>query len=190
MIASSTIQRTAKPDEVLDLANFSEVGAFMSRVFSPNDTQHTLDIRAAKAVDREEAIAMSETEDFDALLTTASKAIEFLAARCAIMEQEAAEKDEVLGEHEQAAKQWQQFALKLQVQTANDQNTIADLTTRCDAAEGRVVSLEAAATQARERSAVAEARSTKLQSQVVAAFGRKSPVHPVLQAITLQEAAE
>lgn len=190
MTASSTIQRTAKPDDVLDLANLSEVGAFMSRVFSPHDIQRSSDVRAAIAESREEETAASEADDFDALLAKASKAIEFLAARCSIMEQEAADKDELLAEHEQAAKQWQQFAVKLQAQTANDQNTIAELTARSDAAEARIVSLEAAATKARERSAAADARSTKLQSQVVAAFGRKSPVHTVLQAITFQEAAE
>ena len=190
MLAKQINHRTATSNDVLDLANIAEIGSFMSRVFSsqgearrPQDQhiEHQPDIKPALDTD---------FEDLDTLLNRASKALEFLAARCAIMEQEASDKDERIAEHEQAAKQWQQFAVKLQAQTASDQNTIADLMARSDAADARIASLEADVSEAHERSATAYAKSTKLQSQVVAAFGRKSPVHSVLQTITFQEAAE
>ncbi len=104
--------------------------------------------------------------------------------------QELAEKDPLIADHEPAIEHWRQFAMKLQVQTSTDQDTISELAARCETAQTRVISLEASAAKASERSAAAHAASTKLPSQVVAAFGRNSPVHSVLQSITLQEAAE
>lgn len=190
MIASSTIQRASEANDVLDLADLSEVGVFMNRVFAPvEDTRSPVDHRGNEGPHDDKALIL-EGDQVDVLLSKASKAIEFLAARCAILEQELADKEDLATEHEQAAKQWKHFAVKLQAQTADDQNTIAEITARCDAAEVSVASLEAAAAEARHRSAAADARSTKLRSQVIAAFGGKSPVHSVLQAITLQEAAE
>lgn len=190
MIESSAVQRAPQRDDVLDLAAMAEVGAFMSRVFSPiEDTLHCSDRRTDQRRGDIQAPA-ADPDQVDVLLGKASKAIEILAARCEILEQEATEKDELVAEHERSAKQWQQFAVKLQAQTANDQNTIAELTTRSDAANARIAALEAATDEARERSAAADANTNKLRSQVVTAFGRKSPVHSVLQAIDMQEAAE
>lgn len=185
MFENCNTQLTSERDDIIDLANLTEVGKFMSRVFDKPEGSSR--VAVASVDERDPGLELDQVET---LLNKACNAIEVLAARCAIMEQELAERDEHVAEHEQAAKQWQVFAVKLQAQTANDQNTIADLTARCDASEARVTSLEAAAVEAQQRCATADAKSIKLQRQVVAAFGRKSPVHSVLQAITLQEAAE
>jgi vacuolar-type H+-ATPase subunit I/STV1 len=190
VFSTTTIHRREEREDTLDLVELGEVGAFMSHVFKRPREQQLSSPGPEDAECPADLTQTSEADTVDQLIGKASKAIEFLAARCAILEQELAEKSELVAEHERSMNHWQQFAMKLQVQTSTDQDRIAELVARSDAAEARIGSLQAAAAEAGERSAAAHAESAKLHSQVIAAFGRTSAVHSVLQTIPFQDAAE
>jgi vacuolar-type H+-ATPase subunit I/STV1 len=186
-----TTQREARQDSgVLDLANLAEVGEFMNRVFSKPEAQDRFPVQSANLQRHLEEAVEPECAEVDMLLSKAAKAIEFLSSRCQILEHELSDRAEQLVEHERASTQWMQFSTRLQAQAAADQNRLAELAARAEAAEARVMALESDASEANERSVAADARSTVLHGKVLAAFGRKSSIHSVLQAVSLQEAAE
>ena len=192
MIAHKLIQDTANLHGEIDLVRFAEVGAFMSHVFNSRNDQEprpTSDLSGEELTSPDQSSA-TKPDQVDVLLAKASKAIEFLAARVSILEQSLTDKTELAAEHEQTAHQWQTIAIKLKAQAASDQDMMADLLAQAANGEARITMLEAAASEAGELSAAAQAQSTRLHNQVVAAFGRKSPVYSVLQAIPFQEAAE
>jgi hypothetical protein len=179
--------------DVLDLAHLAEIGTFMDRVFSPRQGERAEPAAAAVAAALEPARLdgpSGETEGFDVLLLKASRAIEILATRCEILEHDLAEAGERAAEHEQTSERWKTIAVELRSQASFHRKEIDELKARSELVEAQVLLLEAATKEARDRVAVADARSTRLQGQVVAAFGRKSPIHSVLQSIVLQEAAE
>lgn len=185
VVDDSTVEdRTTSGHDVLDLA---EIGTFMNMVFPDKQEKRDrerpqVQIRASQPdVD----LDLAET-----LIARASKAIEVLAARCEIMEHDLADAAERIAEHEEAAAQWRNVTIALQTQAASDQETIEELRARAESAETRARSLEAAGIEADRRLALADARSSRLRGQVITAFGRQSPIHSVLQAVTLQEAAE
>ena len=172
--------------DVLDLAHLAEIGTFMDRVFHPRERPEVAPPAAVAALEG----PSGEPEGFDGLLHKASRAIEILATRCEILEHDLAEAGERAAEHEQTSERWKSIAVELRTQASFHRKEIDELKARSELVEAQVLLLEAATMEVRERVAAADARSTRLQGQVVAAFGRKSPIHSVLQSITLREAAE
>lgn len=177
--------RDTRDNAMLDLAHLAEIGTFMDRVFhkAPEARQ---EVEAAA----ESAPAPAEEWDedgVDVLLWKASKAIEILATRCEILEHDLAEAVQRAVETEQSGERWKAIAVELRVQAAFDRKALDEWKARSEQAESRMSVLDA---EARQRVTAADARSTKLRGQVVAAFGQRSPIHAVLQSITLQEAAE
>ena len=180
-------ERATRDSSMLDLAHLAEIGTFMDRVFHKGP-----DARREAEAANEGASAPAETAEWDEdgvdlLLWKASKAIEMLATRCEIVEHDLAEAVQRAVESEQSGERWKAIAVELRVQAAFDRKAVDEWKVRSEQAESRMSVLEA---EARQRVTAADARSTKLRGQVVAAFGQRSPIHAVLQSITLQEAAE
>ncbi len=196
MKADSVVAREYRESNVLDLAHLAEVGAFMEKVFSrpePRPEAAEPVATSAELSEVEQVVAEAEMEDedrTDVLLAKASRAIETLAARCEIVAYECAEAIQRAAEQEHATERWKAIALELRTQAAFNLAAVEEWKVLLHKAESRILSLEAAAEEARQRVAVADARSTHLHGQVVAAFGCRSSIHSVLQSITLQEAAE
>ena len=183
--------RDQRISDVLDLAHLAEIGTFMDRVFTPRSADDRPESRPQpEATPARLESQQGEPEGVDVLLSKASKAIEILAARCEILEHDLAEAGARADEHEETGERWKSIAVELRSQVAFQHREVDDLKARAELAEARVLVLEAATTDARDRVAAADARSTRLQGQVVAAFGRKSPIYSLLQSIALQEAAE
>ncbi len=172
--------------DVLDLAHLAEIGSFVER--SPASRPSAPPQAETPAARAESHPA--EAEGVDSLLVKASKAIEILATRCEILEHDLAEANARADEHEQTGDRWKSIAVELRSQLAFQRKQLDELKGRSELAEARVLVLEAGAVDAQDRMAAADARSTKLQGQVLAAFGRKSPIYSLLQSITLQDAAE
>ncbi len=87
MVSHKFIHDTAVPGCVGDLARFAEVGKFMNHVFSTSEDQRRLPVDAQDDfLPHDGDVPVSEMEHVDVLLGKASKAIEFLAARCEILD--------------------------------------------------------------------------------------------------------
>lgn len=185
-MVDSSFGRDQRRGDVLDLAHLAEIGTFMDRVFSPRPDERPEVAPPPGRVDS----AQGETDGVDVLLVKAAKAIEILATRCEILEHDLAEEGERAAESEQTGERWKTIAVELRSQATFHRKEIEELKGRSELAEARILVLESTATEARERVSAADARATRLQGQVVAAFGRRSPIHSVLQSIALQDAAE
>ena len=186
-MADAGSERDTRNTSMVDLAQLAEIGTFMDRVF--HSRAETCQDNETAAEDASVADDTTEWEDdgVDVLLWKASRAIEILATRCEIVEHDLAEALQRVVEGEQSGERWKSIAVELRVQAAFDRKAVDEWRARAEQAESRMAGLE---TEARQRVTAADARSTKLRGQVVAAFGQRSPIHAVLQSITLQEAAE
>lgn len=176
--------------DVLDLAQLAEIGSFKDRASGSRHGDAPEGRPQVEALPARFEGSPSEGEGVDLLLCKAAKAIEILATRCEILEHDLAESHARADEHEQTGERWKSIAVELRSQLSFQRKQIDELKARADLAEARVQVLEAGVVDARDRVAAADARSTKLQGQVVAAFGRKSPIYSLLQSIALQDAAE
>ena len=186
-MASDGLERDTRNTGLIDLAHLAEIGTFMDRVFHNRaETCQGSEAVAGEASAQAEP-AEGEDDGVDVLLWKASKAIEILATRSEIVEHDLAEALQRAVEGEQSSEQWKSIAVELRVQAAFDRKAVDEWKARAEQAEARMAGLE---TEARQRVTAADARSSKLRGQVVAAFGQKSSIHAVLQSITLQEAAE
>ena len=186
MAMETSYGRDRLSGDVLDLAHLAEIGSFVDR--SPASRASALPEAETLAARVESPPA--EAEGIDSLLVKASKAIETLATRCEILEHDLAEAHARSDEHEQTGDRWRSIAVELRSQLSLQRKQLDELKGRSELAAARILVLEAGAIDAQDRVAAADARSTKLQHQVLAAFGRKSPIHSLLQSITLQDAAE
>jgi hypothetical protein len=180
-------ERATRDTSMLDLAHLAEIGTFMDRVFHKAPEARQEVEAAAESAPVPAETAEWDEDGVDVLLWKASKAIEILATRCEILEHDLAEAVQRAVETEQSGERWKAIAVELRVQAAFDRKALDEWKARSEQAESRMSVLDA---EARQRVTAADARSTKLRGQVVAAFGQRSPIHAVLQSITLQEAAE
>ena len=185
-MVETSFGRDRRIGDVIDLAHLAEIGTFMDKVFQPRSEDRPQGEAPPARIEGQQG----EPEGVDTLLFKASKAIETLATRCEILEHDLAEADARAAEQEQTGERWKSIAVELRSQLSVQRKEMDDMKGRSELAEARILVLEAAAADARERVAAADARSTRLQGQVVAAFGRKSPIYPLLQSIAFQEAAE
>jgi hypothetical protein len=186
-MAGAGTERDTRNTSMVDLAQLAEIGTFMDRVFHGRAGPRQDGDAAAEDASALDDTTECEDDGVDVLLWKASKAIEILATRCEIVEHDLAEALLRAGESEQSGERWKSIAVELRVQAAFDRKAVDEWKARAEQAESRMAGLE---TEARQRVTAADARSTKLRGQVVAAFGHRSPIHAVLQSITLQEAAE
>ena len=184
-MADAGLGRDIRNTGMVDLAQLAEIGTFMDRVFHTRaEPRQDGEVAAGDAARQAE---QEEDDGVDVLLWKASKAIEVLATRCEIVEHDLAEALQRVVESEQSGERWKAIAVELRVQAAFDRKAVDEWKARAEQVESRMAGLE---TEARHRVTAADARSTKLRGQVVAAFGQRSPIHAVLQSITLQDAAE
>lgn len=142
--------------------------------------------------------------DFDTafeLLGRASQAFDLLISRCQILDHDLDDANERLRvqavEKDETIEQWKRLASGLKAQAQAAKRDASALRGRCETAEARATAAERkletlrhVSNEVAERAAAADTISTKLHDRVVAAFGRGSRAHPVLEAIATQFAAE
>lgn len=170
----------------LDLAESTTIESFMLKVFPRPSREQS----EPSPVGVRDPRTNGEDGVVDTLLEQASRAIEVLAARCGMLESELENTRASNVEQAATIESWRKLASNLKNQATVGEQKLLAVTARCEAAEARVVSFEQASKQATERALIAEKRSMKLDDKVIAAFGKGSRVHSVLQATTFQEAAE
>ena len=124
------------------------------------------------------------------LIERASETIQFLASRCEILETElrqslvqAAEQADFIASLKEVVSELKRTSDTLEVD-------LKATSVRCETAEARVVSLEEYQKAVTLRAKRAEGLSGKLQQQVEAAFGAGSPIGTVMNAVSIQQAAE
>lgn len=173
-----------KGTDVLDLAEYGSVETFMKKVFS-KETPPEISSATASA-----SLQIDAHDRTASLIERASKSIEFLAARCAILEQELEQGKADLEEQTSNIEALKDMLIELRARNAAADNELKAVTTRCQAAESRVVDLERAQKLATLRVSNAENVSNKLHQQVEAAFGQGSTTWSLMDSVDLRQAAE
>ena len=124
------------------------------------------------------------------LIERASETIQFLASRCEILETELRQSLAQAGEQADFIGSLKDVVSELKRKSDALEIDLKATAVRCETAEARVVSLEEYQKAMTLRAKRAEGLSGKLQQQVEAAFGAGSPIGTVMQAVSMQQAAE
>ena len=190
MAKTGTIdQRAATELRAFGHEDHASVEEFMQKIFR-KDPAPTAPSSLADAGLPDAGFEDAKLDVTAGLIERASETIQFLASRCEILETElrqslaqAAEQADFIASLKDVVSELKRTSDTLEVD-------LKATTVRCEAAEARVVSLEEYQKAVTLRAKRAEGLSGKLQQQVEAAFGAGSPIGTVMNAVSIQQAAE
>ncbi len=188
--AAEIENKPAAAPAVSDFDACASVEEFMQKVFRKDAAKENCPVATSASGSPSETSLELASDTVGSLIERAAKTIEFLSARCEILDTELKQARDQIKEQTTMSESLATIATKLRDRAESLDRDLTSALTRCETAEARIVSLEQYQKTTTARAKRAEGISDQLQRQVEAAFGAASPISSIMNAAVLQQAAE